>query len=133
LGTRARTARRKRPCQKLAQRVLPPLLTLALLRTISEIMGRPPIRPAAVLPMPMASRSLLKSDLRLVGVEGVDRLGAGERLDAADQGEEDDVLERGDGPSRWLKSGKVMASTMWAGSSSIRWSGPRWYSAPKRR
>ena len=55
------------PWKKLERCDLAPLSIFALLRTISEIIGRPPKAEAIVLPMPVASRSLFMSLVRFSG------------------------------------------------------------------
>src|SRR5471030_2600879 len=59
--------RRKRPWKKLDQRVRAPLAILAVLLTISAIIGRPPIMPDTALPSPTAARSRLLFACRLYG------------------------------------------------------------------
>ena len=58
---------RKRPWKKFAHPVRPQLFTLALLRTISAIIGRPPIMPEMELPAATALRSLFRSLCRFQG------------------------------------------------------------------
>ena len=66
-GAKATNASRKRPCQRSAKRVRAPASRLALLRTISEIIGRPPIAATTTLAVPTASRSRFMSVLRFHG------------------------------------------------------------------
>src|SRR3954471_10244382 len=67
MGTRATQLSRNTPCHISAKRVRAPLSMLALLRTISEIMGRPPMDATAVLAIPTAIRSRFMLVLRFQG------------------------------------------------------------------
>ena len=66
-GANATAASRNTPCQKSANRVRAPLSMFDLLRTISEIIGRPPIDAAATFATPTARRSRFMSVFRCHG------------------------------------------------------------------
>ena len=60
--------------------VLPPALMFTELRTITDVIGSPPISPAATFPIPWASSSRLGGRGPLLRVELVDRLQVQQRL-----------------------------------------------------
>ena len=66
-GIRATNSSKNRPWKKLLSLLVAPASMLALERTISEIIGRPPMAEARRLPTPTASRSLSRLLARLAG------------------------------------------------------------------
>ena len=74
-----------------------PLSMFALLRTISEIIGSAPTAAHNVFATPTASRSRFEVGLPPPRVDHVDRLRTEQRFEAADQREQDHVLDAGRG------------------------------------
>ena len=66
-GNRATHSSNNRPWTIVDSRVLAPDVMLTELRTMTEVTGKPPMRPAVMLPMPWATSSRLVGDTRFCG------------------------------------------------------------------